>query len=272
MDIATLDTLNAMLGNDATAAGIECALSGGQIEVTMRVALAFGGASASVSLNGKPIDAYRVVICEAGDLISIEAPTRGRFLYFALAGGVDVPVVMKSRSTYVPAAFGGLEGRRLRSGDMLAVAVQARRTRHYVRDKLPETLVVPLERPAIRFVPRGDSDLPRGEWTLSAASDRTGYRIGGRAIEGGASITSEGVCPGVIQLPPGGEPIVLMSDAPTVGGYRVVGAVITADLGALAQLTPGSRLIFDPVSVETAQREVASELARLERIRKWSLS
>jgi antagonist of KipI len=107
---------------------------------------------------------------------------------------------------------------------------------------------------------------------ISPASDRTGYRLTGRTLDGGASITSEPVCAGVIQLPRGGEPIVLMADAPTVGGYRILGAVITADLGAFAQLAPGERISFEPVSVDVAQRELANEAARLDRIREWSLS
>ena len=88
----------------------------------------------------------------------------------------------------------------------------------------------------------------------------------------GASVTSEPVCAGVIQLPPGGEPIVLMADAPTIGGYRIVGAVISADLGALAQRMPGEAIILEPVGVKAAQREALAHAEIIERIREWALT
>jgi antagonist of KipI len=98
-----------------------------------------------------------------------------------------------------------------------------------------------------------------------------GYRLSGQMIFGGASITSTGMCPGTIELPPGGEPIVLMADAPTIGGYRVVGCVISADLGRLAQLTPGSIARFEEITVQAAQRLLVAEDQRLEAIRDWAL-
>ena len=272
MDLPALRTLNCLLGNDENAAAIEWALSGGEIEFRSRVTFAIGGAAASVTLNGSPIDSYRVTSGAAGDVLAIDGISAGRFLYVAFGGGADVPIVMGSRSTYLPGAFGGLEGRRLRSGDTLSFLSPSQRRRHHVTGILPESLS-PLERRAvIRFIPRDPGYTLDGEWTISPASDRTGYRLGGRTLDGGASITSEPVCAGVIQLPPGGEPIVLMADAPTVGGYRILGAVITADLGAFAQLAPGERLSFEAVSVDIAQREIANEGARLDRVREWSLS
>ena len=88
---------------------------------------------------------------------------------------------------------------------------------------------------------------------------------------GGASITSEPVCPGVIQLPPGGEPIILMADAPTVGGYRILGTVISADLGRLAQLAPGEPVLLEPITIEAAQRALVVDAERVEQIREWTL-
>ncbi|HMA20171.1 MAG TPA: biotin-dependent carboxyltransferase family protein, partial [Gemmatimonadaceae bacterium] len=272
MDLPALRTLNCLLGNDENAAAIEWALSGGEIEVRGRVTFVIGGAAASITLNGSRIDSYRVTSAAAGDVIAIDGISTGRFLYLAFGGGVDVPIVMGSRSTYGPGAFGGLDGRRLRSGDTLSLLKSSRRRRLHVTSNLPESLSPLGKREVIRFIPRDSGNALDGEWTISPASDRTGYRLGGRTLDGGASITSEPVCPGVIQLPPGGEPIVLMADAPTVGGYRILGAVITPDLGAFAQLAPGERISFEPVSVDVAQREIATDAARLDRIREWSLS
>ena len=272
MDLPALRTLNCLLGNDENAAAVEWALSGGEIEIRGRVTFAIGGAAASVTLNGTRIDSYRVMSAASGDVIAIDGISGGRFLYVAFGGGVDVPIVMGSRSTYLPGAFGGLEGRRLRSGDTLSLLSSSQRRRHHVTSVLPESLSPLGRREAIRFIPRDAGTALDGAWTISPASDRTGYRLSGRTLDGGASITSEPVCAGVIQLPPGGEPIVLMADAPTVGGYLILGAVITSDLGAFAQLAPGASVVFSPVSVDVAQREIANETARLERIRDWSLS
>lgn len=271
MDLPTLDTLNALLGNAGNAAALEWALTGGELELTERVTFAIGGARATARLNERDVDPYRAHHCKAGDKLVIDSIDEGRFLYVAFAGGIATPVVMGSRSTYIPGAFGGIDGRRLKNGDVLRTSVVSR-TRHHVADALPRPLRPRTSGSSIRFIPRGTPDeLTLSEWTLSAASDRMGYRLAGQAVIGGASITSEPVCPGVIQLPPAGEPIVLMADAPTVGGYRILGTVITSDLGNFAQLATAAKVAFDPVDVQTAQRELVRDVERIERIREWTL-
>ena len=271
MDLPTLETLNALLGNPANAAAIEWALTAGEIELTHRVTVAIGGARSVVRINDREIDAYRAYTSRPGDVLSIDAISSGRFLYIAFAGGIDSPVVMGSRSTYVPGGFGGIEGRRLKNGDVLNTTSTSR-TRHHVADRLPPPLYPRRSDGPIRFIPRGAPDeITLSDWTLSSSSDRTGYRLAGQAVIGGASVVSEPVCPGVIQLPPGGEPIILMADAPTVGGYRILGTVITADLGKLSQLSPGEPVSFEIVSVESAQRDLIADNERVEQIREWTL-
>ena len=271
MDLPSLDTLNALLGNASNAAAIEWALTGGEIEFTERATFATGGARARLRLNERDVDHYRAHHCKPGDTLVVESIDDRRFLYIAFAGGIDTPVVMGSQSTYVPGAFGGLEGRRLKSGDVLRTGAMSR-ARHHVADPLPQSLRPQITSGPFRFIPRGTADeLTLSEWTLSPASDRTGYRLAGQGVIGGASITSEPVCPGVIQLPPSGEPIILMADAPTVGGYRILGTVITADLGGLAQLATGARVVFDAVNVQTAQRDLIRDVERIDQIREWTL-
>jgi biotin-dependent carboxylase-like uncharacterized protein len=271
MDLPALETLNALLGNHSNAAAIEWALTGGEIEISERVTFAIGGAAAMASINGRVIEPYRAYTCNAGDVIAIDSITSGRFVYIAVAGGLDVPIVMGSRSTYVPGALGGLEGRRFKSGDTISVLTNAR-ARHHISAPLPDSLRPAREKSPLRFIPRDSADeLTLSEWKLSSASDRTGYRLAGQAVIGGASITSEPVCPGVIQLPPGGEPIILMADAPTVGGYRILGTVISADLGRLAQLAPGEPVLLEPITIEAAQRALVVDAERVEQIREWTL-
>ena len=271
MDLPALSTLNALLGNPANSAAIECALTAGEFELEERVTFAIGGALGTARINDREIVPYRAYTSRAGDRLAIDAIAPGRFMYIAFAGGINCPVVMGSRSTYVPGRFGGIEGRRLKNGDTL-MTVPTSRTRHHVADPLPPALRPQRRSGPIRFIPRGTPDeLTLSEWTLSSSSDRTGYRLAGQAVIGGASIVSEPVCPGVIQLPPGGEPIILMADAPTVGGYRILGTVIASDIGRLAQLAPGEPVSFEIVSVESAQRELIADDERIAQIREWTL-
>lgn len=270
MDLMTLRTLNAMLGNDSNAAAIEWALTGGEITFSGRTSFVIGGADAIGHFNQVSFEPYRVYVTSSGDTLTIDAVTKGRFLYISFSGGIDTRLVMKSRSTYLPGEFGGFEGRRLKTGDEIPIA-NAKRT-HQVLDALSRQLRPDYTPKPIRIVPRDDaSELTRAEFSISSTSDRMGYRLMGPMIFGGASITSTGVCPGTIQLPPGGEPIVLMADAPTIGGYRIAGCVITADLGRLAQLTPGATVSFEEISVEAAQRLLIVEDHRLESVREWAL-
>ncbi|MEO8575642.1 MAG: biotin-dependent carboxyltransferase family protein, partial [Gemmatimonadales bacterium] len=235
MDSAALATLNTLLGNNCGAAGVEWALTGGQLEFGEVSTFAMGGAEASASLNGSAIEPYRAYHASSGDSLVVESLTGGRFLYVCFAGGVECDLVMKSRSTYVLAGFGGLEGRRLKTGDVLKLGNTKGRKKPQVSDQLPEELRPPLRTELIRYVARDTGDANEslsGSFSVSPASDRTGYRLTGELTMKGGSATSEPVCPGAIQLPPGGEPIVLMADAPTIGGYRIVGGVISADLGS----------------------------------------
>ena len=271
MDLTTLRTLDAVVGNKPGSAAIEWALTGGIVTFAARTIFAIGGAEARVMLNEAPVASLQAYQASPDDTLTIDAPSAGRFLYLCFAGGLDLPKVMGSRSTYLPGGFGGLDGRRLKSGDSLDLGPRSPKQPH-VADALPLSLRRVTSGGKVRFIPADPSIRSvQGEWQVSPSSDRTGYRLTGRTSSEGASITSTGVCPGTIQLPPGGEPIVLMSDAPTVGGYRVAGVVVTADLGKFAQLTPGKTVSFEAVTVEVAQRLQFEEAERMQRIRDWAL-
>ncbi len=277
MDRWSLATLNHMLGNDRSAAGLEWALNGGALEFSGNATFAFGGADAVCSINGVAIESFRAATAKAGDTLIVDRIASGRFLYIAVAGGIACDSVLGSQSTFVAGGFGGFAGRRIRSGDSLETGMVRRRARrHHVVDPLPRHLRPRLGAGVTRIVARSfDSiDLPdRGaaQFTVSAASDRTGYRLEGPELAGGASVTSEPVCHGTIQLPPNGAPIVLMADAPTIGGYRLLGSVITADLGSFAQKLPGESIIFQPVSVREAQAELRQCEATLVAVSEWAL-
>lgn len=273
MDRVALAILNVLVGNDRGDAGIEVALTGGQFVFDSATIFAIGGAAVVTTLNGSPIEGYRVYRANAGESLAIEKIVSGRFAYVVVSGGIDTPVVLRSRSTYTPGGFGGFYGRRLKSADELSVGARKSTRRHQVMDSLPGKFRPALGTDQVRFIvrPGVNPEDVAGEYQISSLSDRTGYRLEGNPRTIGASVTSEPVCPGVIQMPANGEPIVLMADAPTIGGYRVMGGVITVDLGTLAQKNPGDSIVLVPISVERAQRE-NDRLAEVETlIEEWCL-
>lgn len=271
MDTQALATLNALLGNDDSSAAIEWALTGGEIEFSEPATFAISGAEFAAQLDGSDIESYRAYRAKSGSVLSLRGISSGRFAYIAFAGGLDIPAVMQSASTYLPGTFGGLAGRRLKNGDTIAIRTDPHRRKGIVMDRLPAALH-PSPYGTVRIVAREHSEvLLDAEWQISPACDRTGYRLKGAPVSLGASITSEPVSPGVIQLPPSGEPIVLMADAPTVGGYRILGTVISTDLSALAQMMPGATVQFESISVETAQRAAVDSAERIQSVRNWAL-
>lgn len=251
MDPDALRGLNRSLGNGDAAAGIEWALGEGTLRFNGPVTVAFSGAQGR--LAGVPVPQHLPVRCRAGDELHLGLPSPGRFGYLAVRGGVDVPMVLGSRSTYLPGRFGGLAGRLLRDGDRLPTGDQLAVE--------PAPLAAPPADPEIRVVrgPQGDlfdaeswERLLGGEYVVSAASDRMGYRLDGPSLRhaGPATLPSEPACPGAIQVPDGGTPIVLMPDGPTIGGYPKIAVVFSADLGRLAQLRPGSRPDFRLIELD----------------------
>jgi antagonist of KipI len=273
MDSIAMATINLLIGNARDSAGIEMALTGGAFTFDEATTFALGGAQCSAALGTKQLESYRAFRASAGETLQVENISAGRFLYIAFGGGIDTERVLGSRSTYVPGAFGGLNGSRLKAGDVLPIGSSRNDRAHQVADSLPVALRPTIGNPEIRFIPRPGEPVGEiaGRYTLSASSDRTGYRLEGFARAGGGSVTSEPVCMGTLQLPPGGEPIILMADAPTVGGYRVMGGVISADLGVLAQKLPGDSVELVPVTLEHARRELEN-LGEIEtQIEEWCI-
>jgi antagonist of KipI len=278
MDRWSLQAANVLVGNDPGAAALEWASGGGTVRMTADATIALTGASAEVELDGVTVHPWRAVRVSAGSTLTVRG-VRGAFLYVAVAGGVDVPPVMGSRSTYLPAGFGGHEGRRLRAGDRLPVGPMASSPPPdfscppVLRDAIAGGAEAPLR--AVRGPQAGSLDA--GAWRtllesvfhVAPAADRTGYRLAGPplAAVADAALPSEPGCPGAVQLPSGGQPIVLMADAPTVGGYPKPLVICAADLGRLAQRCPGDTVRFAEVDVATAQRAY-----RRRRVALWTLA
>jgi antagonist of KipI len=272
MDRWALVAANLLVGNARNAAAFEWALAGGAVRFERACTLALTGAEVTATLGGKPVPMRTSIAAAAGESLSIDRFVRGRFLYIAIAGGLDVPPLLGSRSTYLPARIGGFEGRRLKTGDVVAVGKHPS-----VSPRLGSTIPTASDggdAAAVRVIDGPQRRLiPDAAWraflastfTVSPASDRMGYRVTSPTpiLGAPADLPSEPACAGAIQLPPDGNPIVLMADGPTVGGYAKIAVVISADLARVAQRNPGETVRFESVSVREAQAAFRAADARL---------
>jgi len=275
MDPRLLAMANALVGNPPGAGAIEWAsgLGGGpgvfRCEVEVRIAVL---GLAELRLDDRAVDPPALMLTVgAGATLSIAPRANGRvehaFSYLAVAGGFAVPTILGSRSTYLPGGFGGHTGRRLQAGDRLAIGPAVSGLTGGVGTELRVTEVLPAG-PAAEVtlrVTRGpqwthfDGDARAtffsSRFTVSPASDRMGYRLAGPVIRplGPATLPSEAACPGAVQIPDGGQPIVLMPDGPTVGGYPKLAVVIRADLRRLGQCLPERGIRFQEVSLSEAR-------------------
>lgn len=266
MDPISLARANALVGNPGTAAGIEWALAGGIVRFTTSAIVAVAGAQIELTRNGAVLATNAAVEFAPGDVLAIGRLVRGSYAYVAVRGGFDVPAVLGSRSTYLPAAFGGLDGRRLRAGDVLAIGAAGKRKRKPGRpgakslnDSDETRPIRAIEGPnTSAFSPEFAERFWTSEFTLSPSSNRTGYRMERQAPadaeppdRGGIS---EPACVGAIQVPDGASAIVLMPDGPTVGGYPKIGVVASVDIPELAQRMPGDSIRFERITVQEGQR------------------
>lgn len=245
---------NRLVGNATDAATLEVTLAGPTLAFDREAVVALAGASFSVALDGAVRAADEAFEVPAGATLTVQRPSRGARAYLAVAGGIAVPLVFGSRATHVPSRLGGVEGRALQAGDVLAIGD-------------PAPLAQPCRLPPIDLPDRGAvlrvlagpeaSDFPPGEWDrfLSARfevhpdSNRIGYRLTRCVIRAPEAESFSTATPmGTIQVPSGGEPIVLMADCQTSGGYARLAHVISADLGLAGQLKPGDWVEFAPCS------------------------
>ncbi|NUO62576.1 MAG: biotin-dependent carboxyltransferase family protein [Gemmatimonadaceae bacterium] len=261
MDAYAARLANLLAGNDEGAALLEITLTGPTLRFTRAATVALGGADFGATLDGTLLAPWRSARVVAGATLELGAAHDGCRGYLAVGGGIDMPPVLGSRSTCLAAAFGGHHGRALRAGDVLALgAAPAEAPRRTLA-----AAVRPTYRDSIRIIPVPEMDWfdPDGRhalfaepFTVTPRSDRMGYRLSGPRFAAGARAErpSSAVAMGTVQLPPNGEPIVLMADHQTTGGYPVLGHVASVDLGSVAQLRPGASLRFSPVSLDEAQR------------------
>lgn len=267
LDSVALRVGNLLLGNEPGAAAIEFTLGRATVRFDADLRIALTGAECRADVDGEPVWCWHAFDVRAGSTLTLPAARAGTRTYLCVAGGIDVPLAMGSRSTDLKAGFGGHQGRSLRRGDRLgALRANPATAPSIPIGVLSPAWALPLPSPSpasadgralpIRMLPaleydQFDSDaqqaLWQAEWTVTPNSNRMGFRLEGPALArrpGAPELLSHGVVPGVMQVPPGGQPIVLMADAQTTGGYPKIGVVIEADLWRLAQAPLGATVRF----------------------------
>lgn len=293
MDAVALRVGNALVGNHDGAAALEATLIGPTIAFDAPTLIALTGADLEALVDGVPVPTWRPLCVPGGATLRFGKPRIGCRAYVIVAGGIDVPPVFGSRSTYLRAAFGGYLGRALRADDVVPTGESSplgRAIAASLRGDGARAESVAIARwsagftlrpryssePTIRLIAGAHTDalsrashaaLVSTSFRVSASSDRMGYRLEGQRLElrEPLELLSEAVAFGTVQLPPGGGPIVLMADRQTTGGYPRVGEVASVDLPLVAQLKPGDKLRFQIVSLDDAQRwylEQEQELAQ----------
>jgi len=277
MDRFALAAANRLVGNPEGAAALECSLTGPSIVAVRTCLVAVTGADFGLTLNGAAAPAWTGLFLMEGDRLAFAGRRWGARVYVAVAGGLAAERWLGSASTYLLVGRGGIHGRTLHAGEELSVAGPAPRPAVAGRC-LPVAL-----RPGYSMAPalaavagphtrllsaRARRALFREGWTVSRDADRMGYRLEGAELEvKKEELVSFGLAMGCVQVPPAGQPILLMADHQTAGGYPVVAGVARVALPLAAQLLPGDHLSFEEVTVEAAQMEWRRQRAALDSLR-----
>ncbi|KFK95137.1 MULTISPECIES: 5-oxoprolinase subunit PxpC [unclassified Serratia (in: enterobacteria)] len=265
LDIPALKIANLLVGNPVEAAGLEITLGQFSAEFSQNGWIALTGAGCDAQLEGNSLwTGWRYPV-KKGQKLTLKMPKRGMRSYLALSGGIAVPEMLGSRSTDLKAGFGGFGGRQLKDGDVLPLGNSQKLPVNSlgVKQLLFNNRVRALPGPEYEeFSKEAQDAFWRTAWQLSPQSNRMGYRLHGstaltRTTE--REMLSHGLLPGVIQVPHNGQPIVLMADAQTTGGYPRIACVIEADLYHLAQVRLGEAIHFIPCTLADAQRAKAEQ-------------
>jgi antagonist of KipI len=290
MDPIALELANLLVGNEGTAAGLEMTIAGPTIEFQRDELISICGADLSPEIANLRLPTWRAIFVRAHSVLSFGAMRWGCRSYLSVAGGVAVPEIMGSRSTYTRAGIGGFRGRALRVGDEVPVGsrhlasgagLDAGASLSPMPFALSDRMVEPndalgLYRTSkpVRVVTGPHYDLfdkrdrqtfLKQAFEVSPRSDRMGYRLSGPLLGSGerAELVSSAVVMGTVQVPGGGEPIVLMADRQTTGGYPSIAHVAAVDLPTVAQLKPGDAIGFEAVTIERAQSALRGQRERL---------
>ncbi|WP_068785809.1 5-oxoprolinase subunit C family protein [Paenibacillus phocaensis] len=295
MDAFALRVANMLVGNPEGEAGLEITLLGPVIRFEQTALISLCGGDLSPKLNGVPVPLWRTVLAPKGSTLTFGPTKLGCRAYLAVGGGLDVPIRMNSRSTYLRAGIGGYEGRALAAGDRLALGERTPLGSHMLgvlaREAnkesgavsrwavFPEILPKYAANPTVQLIPGEEyehfqelsqHDLWNEEYAVLPQSDRMGYRFKGRELKLSQTkeMISSAVTMGTVQVPPDGNPIILMADRQTTGGYPKIAQVASVDLPLLAQTNLGARVRFRKVALQEAQRQLIERETAIQTLRK----
>ncbi|WP_459502624.1 5-oxoprolinase subunit C family protein [Bacillus sp. C1] len=275
MDQVALRMINMLVGNEEDEAGLEITMVGPKLLIKKTTLFAIGGADMEVLLNGEPVPPWRPVLAKEGSMLCFGKMQFGCRTYVTFAGGINVASSMGSKSTYVRASLGGIEGRALKKGDFFQIGTPSSFANCVMKKLIDEDRIKTMwgichhilpkysRSPTIRVIPDFEWNQFKNEslkafftkeYKVSNYADRMGYRFEGEELERieQSEILSSAVTFGTIQVPSSGHPIILMADRQTTGGYPRIGNVISVDLPILAQLKPGDYVTFAKTSITEA--------------------
>lgn len=273
LDAFAFRAANLLVGNLKNAAVMEITVMGPRLEIAVEADMAVTGAEIGMTLNDQPVEGWRSFRVKPGDILDIRQVKSGCRAYLAISGGIDVPEVMGSRSTYVGGKIGGFHGRVLQAGDVLKCGETKRpaAVRETPADMIPaypsEIVIRAIPGPQDDFFRDGLEIIFQSDFMVSTKADRMGYRLQGPKVElhkgMPKSIISEPTMPGGVQIPADEQPIILMVEQ-TVGGYTKIVTVISVDLPKVAQATPGDTIRFEKVSLEAAHSLYQEQLKKMQ--------
>jgi biotin-dependent carboxylase-like uncharacterized protein len=259
LDTAAFQMCNRLLANEPNGTVIEASFGGLQLEALNDTYICVTGAATPLKINGKDTSRYQVLPVQAGDTINLDYSTNGCRAYLGVAGGFQIAKSFGSTATVVREDLGGLNGGKLQTGDELPCATVKQRKLLFIPPEMQPhyhnsitVRVIPGYQQS-RFNRLQQRRFFSSTYTVSDRCDRMGYRLEGPTIkceiEG---ILSEGICQGAIQIPADGQPIVLLNDRQTIGGYPKIGSALSLDTALLAQLTPGATVHFAAITSHAA--------------------
>jgi len=289
---------NFLVGNEENAPTLEITLLGPVLEFYEDTLISLCGGELTPLINGKPVSMWRTIYVKKGSELRFGAPKSGCRVYLAVSGGFSVPTVMGSTSTYISAGIGGFQGRALEAGDHIAVNPPSPQTSNIIlrmKKQAKNQLFVEMEwsvasniipsfkkEQSIRvmrgrqfslFTSESQKDFLSKSFEVTTQSDRMGYRLKGEtlSLEQQTEMLSEAVSFGTIQVPSDGNPIILLADRQTTGGYPKIGQVASVDLSLLAQAKPGDRLSFKEITHEEAQLLLFDRERKIQELKKGIL-
>jgi biotin-dependent carboxylase-like uncharacterized protein len=272
LDYPAFDWANRLIGNDPNATCLEVSFGGLSLEAETDTSFVITGAQAPCKLNGELIPQWQTQHILRGDKLEIGFTFAGTRCYLAVRGGFDIAPSFGSSSTVLREKIGGIGGDKLHAGDRLPCSGDKLATHYRLAENEQPVygdnarLRVVLGYQQAAFEPLQQWRFFNSEYSLSERCDRMGFRLEGETVHSEiVGMLSEGICHGAIQIPADGQPIVLMNDRQTIGGYPKIGAVIPIDTARLAQLSPGAQVRFEEISIEQAHNIHCLEQARFKR-------